>query len=148
MNCILRHHLLFLKHRFRDFIHKYKLEYLCASREEKPALADKILELVKPGRFVVAIAKDTYSETEEFRAREKASQALREGAAELRKAGYCEKGYQAHEPSPTIKLPNERESRGKRRSRSRPRSPSEMPVEYTLDATYCDVFEPPSKKAR
>ena len=55
-------------------------------------MADKVLELVKPGRFVVAMSKDTYAETEEFRAREKASQALREGAAKLRKNGYSEKG--------------------------------------------------------
>eukprot|EP00956_Cyclotella_meneghiniana_P028071 scaffold64495_cov38-Cyclotella_meneghiniana.AAC.3 len=31
--------------RFRGFINKYKLEYLYATREEKPAVADKVLEL-------------------------------------------------------------------------------------------------------
>ena len=147
MNCIFRPYLLFLpKNRFRGFINKYKLEYLYASREEKPAVADKVLELVKPGRFVVAMSKDTYAETEEFRAREKASQALREGAAKLRKDGYSEKGHQALKPSPKMKLPHERESREKRRSRSR--SPSELPLEYSLDAEYCEAFEPPSKKAK
>ena len=119
MNCIFRPYLLFLpKNRFRGFINKYKLEYLYASREEKPAVADKVLELVKPGRFIVAMSKDTYAETEEFRAREKASQALREGAAKLRKDGYSEKGHQALKPSPKMKLPHERESGEKRRSRT------------------------------
>ena len=114
--------------RFREFISQHKLDYLNASKIDKPALADKILEKVKPGRFLVQISGG-YVECDDCRAREKASQALREGAAKLRKEGYALPD-QALKPSPKIKLPSERTGE----------------VRYSHDPVYCEAFEPPCKK--
>ena len=116
--------------RFRNFISKYKLDYLHATKLDKPALADKVLQKVKPGRFLVQVP-DGYVECDDSRAREKASQALREGAAKLRKEGYALPD-QALKPSPKIKLPSERTSE----------------VNYSRDPEYCDAFEPPCKKIK
>lgn len=115
--------------RFRKFVAMYRLDYLHADRLEKPALALKVLEKVKPGRFLVKIPHG-YVECDDSRAQEKASQALREGAAKLRKEGYALPS-QAFKPS-KITLPNERTCGEK----------------YSHDPQYYDAFAPPQKKMK
>ena len=133
-----------------------RLEYLTATKQEKPLLSMKILEKVKPGRCVAIVCvrylscsltvhlystllqlrflvqtTGGYFEACEERAREKASQALREGAAKLRK-----EGYGTHEATgglklpPKISLPNERI----------------CDENYADSPTYCDDFQPPPLK--
>lgn len=92
-------------------------------------MAIRVMEKVKPGRFLVKMP-DGYVESDDERAREKTCQALREGAAKLRKSGYGVP-YQALKPAPKIKLPNERVC-GDKYSQS----------EYSAD------FEPPRKKVK
>lgn len=119
--------------RFRKFIAENKMKYLQASKHEKPALADEILQLVKPGRFLVKMEGSYYVECNDARAREKASQSLREGAAQLRKEGYG--ADQKLKVAPKIRLPNERV--GEKREHN-----------YSEDPVYHHAFEPPRKKIK
>jgi hypothetical protein len=123
--------------RFRKLISDNKMKYLEALKQDKPALAVEIVETVKQygGRFLVKHSPDGFVESDDLRAREKASQALREGAAQLRKEGYGVPD-QALMIAPKIRLPNEKLPRNKRQH------------DYSLDPIYCDDFEPPSKKVK
>lgn len=122
--------------RFRKLISEYSMKYLEAEKQDKPALAFEIVETVKQrgGRFLVKYSSDGFVESDDHRAREKASQALREGAAQLRKEGYGVPD-QALKIPPKIKLPNERVRKDKRQ-------------DYSLDSTYSSNFEPPRKKVK
>ncbi|KAL3805899.1 hypothetical protein HJC23_007860 [Cyclotella cryptica] len=121
--------------RFRKLIHQHKLEYLRATKQEKPMVAMKILQKVKPGRFLVKLPGG-FVESDDERSREKASQALREGAAKLRKDGCASPNNSAAsttlKPAAKIALPNERTC-------------EDM---YSDDPRYCDDFEPPRKKMK
>jgi len=69
-------------------VKKYQLEYLQAKKKEKPLLADKIVEKIKAkgGRFLIKDKATGYwLDIGDIRAREKTSQALREGAPVLKK---------------------------------------------------------------
>eukprot|EP00571_Detonula_confervacea_P014706 CAMPEP_0172297620 /NCGR_PEP_ID=MMETSP1058-20130122/571_1 /TAXON_ID=83371 /ORGANISM="Detonula confervacea, Strain CCMP 353" /LENGTH=513 /DNA_ID=CAMNT_0013006789 /DNA_START=391 /DNA_END=1932 /DNA_ORIENTATION=- len=81
--------------RFRQFIEDFEHQYLNEKKERKPFVAMHVLEAVKnsnpPGRFLVKYPGG-YLECNDDRAREKASQALRERAAKLRKQGYGQSG--------------------------------------------------------
>lgn len=91
--------------RFRQFINDFKLQYLNESKQRKPAVAMRVLDAVRssnpPGRFLVQCGDMGYLICAEERAREKASQALREGAAKLRKQGYFAKVTTETTPPPT-----------------------------------------------
>lgn len=56
--------------RFRKLIHQHKLEYLRATKQEKPMVAMKILEKVKPGRFLIKFPGG-FVESDDERSREK-----------------------------------------------------------------------------
>jgi hypothetical protein len=124
--------------RFRDLINQFKYQYMNETKQNKPIVAMKVLDLVKasnpPGRFLVKVPGG-YCEAEEERSKEKASQALREGAAKLRKeregiVSSAKNGLSSKRPK-TVLLPNERSA-----------SKSSLPSD---DPDYADVFEPPRK---
>eukprot|EP00985_Skeletonema_marinoi_P018661 scaffold10475_cov90-Skeletonema_marinoi.AAC.1 len=98
----------------------------------------RVLDLIKqsnpPGRFLIKFPEG-YLECSVDRAKEKASQALREGAAKLRKEGYGDKKEETGplEVKPILLL-NERAS-GVR-------------LGYADDEKYCDQFEPPRPRKK
>ena len=98
------------------------------TKQSKPSVAMRVLEAVKnstpPGRFLVKYPRG-YLECGDDRAREKASQALREGAAKLRKQCARGAGGEASMAS----------NDGKRKSETIVSAP-----DYLRD------FEPPRKK--
>ena len=73
---------------FRSLVKQHQINYIKAKKKDKPAVADNIVKIIKDkgGRF---LTKDkntgTWLNIGNFRAREKTSQALREGAPELKK---------------------------------------------------------------
>lgn len=75
---------------FRQFVKEYKDKYLRAKKKEKPSVAgeivDKIRSLDPPGRFLKK-DRDTgyWLDIGDIRAKEKTSQALREGAPLIRR---------------------------------------------------------------
>ncbi|KAL7551900.1 hypothetical protein ACHAWF_015106 [Thalassiosira exigua] len=131
--------------RFRQFIQEFKHQYLNETKQRKPFVAMSVLQAVKnsnpPGRFLVKYPGG-YLECSDDRAREKASQALREGAAKLRKQGYGIKNdagekqldstaEEAGLHTTQILLPNERvRSQGYR------------------GTEYSSAFDPPRKKIK
>ena len=112
------------------------------SKQSKNYVAIRVIEAVKnpnpPGRFLVKYPGG-YLECGEERAREKAKQALREGAAKMRKlgsvveSGKVEASDDAIEQRRTkgILLPNERAC---------------DEIEYHHNPEYSNIFEPPHKK--
>ena len=75
---------------FRSLVKEYKDKYLRAKKKEKPAVAgeivDKIRSLDPPGRFLKKDRDSGYwLDIGDIRAKEKTSQALREGAPAIRK---------------------------------------------------------------
>jgi hypothetical protein len=75
---------------FRYIVEDYQTSYLCAKRSDKPGVAFKLLEVVKSrgGRFLKrqkASGRQAWTEVGEKQAYEKACQALRDGAPELRR---------------------------------------------------------------
>lgn len=128
--------------RFRQFIQQFKHQYMVESKQSKPYVAVRVIEAVKnsnpPGRFLVKYPGG-YLECSDDRAREKAKQALREGAAKMRKEGHgaktgaLEASNDANEQSEIkrVLLPNER---------------SCNEIEYHDDPEYSNVFDPPHKK--
>ncbi|KAL7491349.1 hypothetical protein ACHAWT_001879 [Skeletonema menzelii] len=127
--------------RFRSYINELKYQYLHEPKQTKPEVAMRVLALIKqsdpPGRFLMKFPQG-YLECSMDRAKEKASQALREGAAKLRKEGY---GDKKKETGPLVVKPilllNESASGARR-------------LGYEDDEKYCDQFEPPRprKKSR
>ncbi|KAL7530071.1 hypothetical protein ACHAXR_005898 [Thalassiosira sp. AJA248-18] len=126
--------------RFRQFIAEFKHQYLSETKQKKPLVAMRVLEAVKnsnpPGRFLIKYPEG-YVKCGDDRAREKASQALREGAAKLRKQGYkCVKYGEDHAHQKRgltkILLPNERA----------------FDQSYCGDPEYSSEFEPPRKKIK
>jgi len=75
--------------RFRQFINNFKLQYSNRSKQRKSEVVMRVLDAVRksnpPGRFLVQCGDMGYLICAEERVREKVSQALREGAAKLRK---------------------------------------------------------------
>lgn len=128
--------------RFRQFIQQFKHQYMIESKQSKPYVAVRVIEAVKnsnpPGRFLVKYPGG-YLECSDDRAREKAKQALREGAAKMRKEGHgaetgaLEASNDANEQREMkrVLLPNER---------------SCNEIEYHDDPEYSNVFDPPHKK--
>lgn len=148
--------------RFRQLISKFKHQYMTESKQSKPYVAVRVLEAVKsstpPGRFLVKYPGG-YLECGDDRAREKAKQALREGAAKMRKQGYGGGGTESVGSDDTaslfdinnekrgmsrILLPNERSRGGGGGGGGA--SIKEEEMEYQLDPKYSVVFEPPSNK--
>jgi len=93
---------------FREFVKKHQARYLKSKKKDKPEVAEFIVNYIKkltpPGRFV---KKDQltglWHEVSSDRAREKASQALREGAAAKRREQERELGNLQRSSSPTSK---------------------------------------------
>jgi len=74
---------------FRELVSKVKVPYVNCNKREKPVIARRIVEAVRqqtpPGRFLSKDNKSgTWSDIGDGRAREKTSQALREGAPVIR----------------------------------------------------------------
>ena len=74
---------------FRHLVNKVKVEYLQCPKREKPLLAMRIVQAVRaqspPGRFLQHDkSTDTWKDVGDNKAREKTSQALREGAPIIR----------------------------------------------------------------
>jgi len=73
---------------FRRLVRQKQEPYLLASKREKAGVAREIVELIHslnpPGRFLKKDSNGVWVEIGERKAREKTSQALREGAPELR----------------------------------------------------------------
>eukprot|EP00577_Skeletonema_sp_RCC1716_P022305 CAMPEP_0113386662 /NCGR_PEP_ID=MMETSP0013_2-20120614/8131_1 /TAXON_ID=2843 ORGANISM="Skeletonema costatum, Strain 1716" /NCGR_SAMPLE_ID=MMETSP0013_2 /ASSEMBLY_ACC=CAM_ASM_000158 /LENGTH=221 /DNA_ID=CAMNT_0000269523 /DNA_START=16 /DNA_END=678 /DNA_ORIENTATION=+ /assembly_acc=CAM_ASM_000158 len=87
---------------FRQLVNKVKFDYLQCPKREKPLLAMRIVQAVRaqspPGRFLQHDKlTDTWKDVGDTKAREKTSQALREGAPIIRDL--------VHKPSPS-NLPN------------------------------------------
>lgn len=73
--------------RYRDLVKKYQPQYLKAKRRVKPQIARQIVDTIRRrnGRFLKkAAGENTWRDVGNTKAREKTSQALREGAPELR----------------------------------------------------------------
>ena len=75
---------------FRDLVSSKKLEYINSSKREKPLVSRSIVEAVRsqnpPGRFLQRDdVTGLWSDIGDQKAREKTSQALREGAPNIRK---------------------------------------------------------------
>jgi len=76
--------------RYRDLVKKYQREYLKAKRRNKPKIARQIVDTIRRagGRFLKKVpGETTWRDVGNNKAREKTSQALREGAPELREDG-------------------------------------------------------------
>eukprot|EP00592_Proboscia_alata_P006110 CAMPEP_0194353872 /NCGR_PEP_ID=MMETSP0174-20130528/2081_1 /TAXON_ID=216777 /ORGANISM="Proboscia alata, Strain PI-D3" /LENGTH=718 /DNA_ID=CAMNT_0039122569 /DNA_START=236 /DNA_END=2392 /DNA_ORIENTATION=+ len=76
--------------RFRDFVNNNKRKYLNSSKREKPLVSRQIVlsirSLKPPGRFLQKDERTGFwSDIGDQKAREKTSQALREGAPDIRK---------------------------------------------------------------
>ena len=75
---------------FRSLVRTRQEEYLRASKRDKANVAKEIVDLIRnqepPGRFLKKVSEksNTWAEIGDRKAREKTSQALREGAPELR----------------------------------------------------------------
>jgi len=75
---------------FRKLVKEYKGKYLKAKKKEKPEVAEHVVNLVRgldpPGRFLKKVkASEFWIDIGDTRAKEKTSQALREGAPMIRK---------------------------------------------------------------
>lgn len=75
---------------YRKLVKKFKDKYLKAKKKQKPSVAAEVVDIIRtldpPGRFLKK-DKDTgwYLDIGDARAKEKTSQALREGAPQIRK---------------------------------------------------------------
>ena len=69
---------------FRDLVNDVKVLYVSCPKREKPLIARRIVEAVReqtpPGRFLIKDITGLWNDIGDGRAREKTSQALREGA--------------------------------------------------------------------
>jgi hypothetical protein len=75
---------------FRKLVKKFKDKYLSAKKKDKPAVAAEVVEVIRkldpPGRFLKKDKDSGYwLDIGDLRAKEKTSQALREGAPLIRK---------------------------------------------------------------
>lgn len=76
--------------RYRELVKHYQAHYLKAKRRDKPKIARCIVDIIrrKNGRFLKKVpGEHTWRDVGNTKAREKTSQALREGAPELRDDG-------------------------------------------------------------
>ena len=78
---------------FRRLVHRHRREYVDAKKKDKPAVAKRIVDLVREegGRFLQKVEGSPsgellYYDIGDDKAREKTCQALREGAATRRRA--------------------------------------------------------------
>ena len=73
---------------FRELVNEVKVPYVNCPKREKPLIARRIVEAVRiqtpPGRFLSKDAKGLWNDIGDGKAREKTSQALREGAPIIR----------------------------------------------------------------
>ena len=76
---------------FRQLVNEVKVPYVNCPKREKPLIARRIVEAVRnqtpPGRFLCKDIKGMWNDIGDGRAREKTSQALREGAPIIRDMG-------------------------------------------------------------
>lgn len=125
--------------RFRKFISEFKHQYLTEIKQKKPLVAQRVLSAVRssnpPGRFLVKCGEIGYLPCDEDRAREKASQALREGAAKLRKQGYSTTKIE----SPTVAVVN---------VQTRILLPNEKETDEPNNDPKYTEFDPPKKKVK
>ena len=72
--------------KYRSLVKKYQPLYIMSKRRDKPLIASKIVRLVRHsgGRFLRKDKSNTWRDVGNTKAREKTSQALREGAPDLR----------------------------------------------------------------
>ena len=147
--------------RFRQLISKFKHQYMTESKQSKPYVAVRVLEAVKssspPGRFLVKYPGG-YLECGDDRAREKAKQALREGAAKMRKQQGYGGGGGGTESVGSDDTASLFDINNEKRGMSRILLPNEryrgggggasIEMEYQLDPKYSVVFEPPRNKKK
>jgi hypothetical protein len=97
--------------KFRTLVKQHQRSYLKCKKKEKPAVASKIVKMIRemnpPGRFLKQVKSDGVShgvwcDIGDARATEKVSQALREGAPTIRKA--MEEGGEDWESPHTTKV--------------------------------------------
>ena len=73
---------------FRELVNEVKVSYVNCPKRDKPLIARQIVEAVRnqtpPGRFLSKDSKGVWNDIGDGRAREKTSQALREGAPVIR----------------------------------------------------------------
>lgn len=73
---------------FRELVNEVKVSYVNCPKRDKPLIARQIVEAVRnqtpPGRFLTKDSKGGWNDIGDGRAREKTSQALREGAPVIR----------------------------------------------------------------
>ncbi len=73
---------------FRELVNEVKVSYVSCPKREKPLIARRIVEAVRnqtpPGRFLSKDSEGVWFDIGDGRAREKTSQALREGAPVIR----------------------------------------------------------------
>lgn len=72
--------------KYRSLVKRYQPLYIMSKRRDKPLIASKIVRLVRymGGRFLRKDKSNTWRDVGNTKAREKTSQALREGAPDLR----------------------------------------------------------------
>jgi hypothetical protein len=72
--------------KYRSLVKRYQPLYIMSKRRDKPLIASKIVRLVRHmgGRFLRKDKSNTWRDVGNTKAREKTSQALREGAPDLR----------------------------------------------------------------
>lgn len=92
--------------KYRTLVKQYQPLYIVSKRRDKPLIASKIVRLVRHagGRFLRKDKNNSWRDVGNTKAREKTSQALREGAPDLRspqKNGGNNKEEQAH-PVPAV----------------------------------------------
>ncbi len=113
---------------FRQLVNKVKVDYLQCPKREKPLLAMRIVQAVRaqspPGRFLQHDKlTDTWKDVGDTKAREKTSQALREGAPIIRDM--------AHKPSPST-LPSVLKQVKKDERKSEPIKKSDGTVSHNV----------------
>jgi len=121
-------------YKYRHLVNNNKIRYLTGSKKIKPIVARELVETIyrmdPPGRFLELCTKTgTFFDIGEVKAAQKVSQALREGAPEIRK--HLEK---LRAPSPTLASmsPPAPQNTADRTS------PQGMTVAHSINMTDCD----------
>lgn len=102
--------------KYRTLVKKYQPLYILSKRRDKPLIASKIVRLVRHagGRFLRKDKSNNWRDVGNTKAREKTSQALREGAPDLR-SPQKNKEEQASKPNQTLATTAEASSLGVRK---------------------------------
>eukprot|EP00588_Corethron_pennatum_P023788 CAMPEP_0194320878 /NCGR_PEP_ID=MMETSP0171-20130528/17146_1 /TAXON_ID=218684 /ORGANISM="Corethron pennatum, Strain L29A3" /LENGTH=460 /DNA_ID=CAMNT_0039078573 /DNA_START=144 /DNA_END=1526 /DNA_ORIENTATION=+ len=121
-------------YKYRHLVNNNKIRYLTGSKKIKPIVARELVETIyrmdPPGRFLeLCTTTGTYFDIGEAKAAQKVSQALREGAPEIRK--HLEK---LRAPSPTL---TSMSSPAPQNTADRT-SPQGMTLAHSINMTNCD----------